>query len=103
METGFETDDLDKLAHAGMYGLWALIFVAALSRSVPALGVGWVCALGLVATVFAGAFDEVHQSFVPERSSDPLDLAADAAGGLLAVAAWWLLTRFSRLPPRNVE
>ncbi len=42
-------------------------------------------ALGL--TVGYAVLDEWHQSFVPGRSSDPLDVATDAAGAVAAVLA----------------
>jgi VanZ family protein len=41
-----------------------------------ALSVGW------------GALDELHQAFVPARSPDLLDLAADVVGALLGVACY---------------
>jgi VanZ family protein len=43
-----------------------------------------------------GAADEVHQSFVPSRTPDPLDAAADAAGGLCGAIAWLVLLRGRR-------
>jgi VanZ family protein len=37
--------------------------------------------------------DEVHQSWVPGRDADPIDVLVDAAG---IAAAWWLLARRDR-------
>jgi VanZ family protein len=45
-------------------------------------------AVTVLMTVSLGLLDEVHQGFVPGRSSDVLDLAADAAGALAAVFAY---------------
>jgi VanZ family protein len=54
----------------------------------------------VVAAAFAGAYgatDEWHQSFVPGRSADPLDFAADvigaAAGAALVAALSWRSAR----------
>ena len=77
----------DKLVHIVIYGVlgaltsWALTNPAHPARSVPRLVLGAV----LIATVY-GLSDEVHQWFVPGRSADPLDLAADFVGSLLGSA-----------------
>ena len=83
----------DKHIHALMYaGLCALI--------VRALAGGWRAPLtlggALLATVLAtlyGASDEWHQHFVPTRTMDAADLAADAIGAALAASALWIAAR----------
>ncbi len=68
----------DKAAHFLEYAILAfLLYRGAGSlrrRGVPA----WV--LVVAAGVLIGAVDEIHQRFIPGRSPDVLDLAADAAG-----------------------
>ncbi|HEX6040629.1 VanZ family protein [Longimicrobium sp.] len=68
----------DKVAHFSAYAILGALLAFATDRSrLPmALAVG----LG----VLYGASDEVHQVFVPGRSPDVLDWAADAAGVLTA-------------------
>ena len=70
---------LDKLAHAGYFGVFTFAIDRGLAvRSViPAVAT----ALGLAAA------DEVHQRQVPGRESDVLDWCADAFGAA-AVAVW---------------
>lgn len=89
-------EGLDKEAHALLYaGLSALV--------VRALAGGWkervtsgVAALaGLVATAY-GVSDEFHQSFVPHRQVEALDLVADAVGATLAAAACYVWSRTRR-------
>jgi VanZ family protein len=46
-----------------------------------------------------GATDEFHQRFVPGRTADLLDLAADTAGAAAAVAVVWLIARWRRRAP----
>ena len=79
---------LRKLAHITEFGLlWFLWWRALGYRSpVPAI----LIALGYAAS------DELHQSYVPDRTGSPVDWAIDAAGvGLagLAVALWSRLRR----------
>ncbi len=77
----------DKIVHFGLYG---------------PLGAGLVYALGgrpLLCGVMAGLYgvsDEWHQSFVPLRTPDAGDVAADLAGGLVGAfvfQAWWAFRR----------
>jgi len=78
-------DHFDKVIHASAYALLAFVLVGVLSvrrgyqRQFP-VWVGTLC-------VAYAALDEYTQSFVPGRTADVMDLAADAAGaaaGLLA-------------------
>ena len=83
--------DHDKLLHGAAYAV-----LGALLRG--ALGGGWLRpSLALVAAVVLGtaygASDEWHQSFVPNRSSDVGDLAADALGAAVGAAAAALILR----------
>jgi VanZ family protein len=89
----------DKEAHAFTYGVLALLLLMGQAgwqwRRVA--GVSLLAAFGIA--VLYGVSDEFHQSFVPGRTPDVADVAADAAGAGLALAAAWgwaiLLTRRS--------
>lgn len=93
----------DKGGHALLYSGLASLFVRALAG-------GWRQSFG-ARTGFAavaystiyGATDEVHQMFVPFRTADLADLAADALGAAAAVlvlhAAHTIRTRFGRSFP----
>ena len=86
----------DKSEHAAAYGVLSLLVVWALARgrwrSVTLRTI-------VIATLICAAYgysDEYHQLFVPNRSYDLKDLAADAAGAALvagAVWAWGILIR----------
>jgi len=56
-----------------------------------------VALLAVLASTVYGVTDEVHQRFVPGRTADLLDLAADAVGATIAavgaLAARWLRGR----------
>ena len=64
----------------------------------------WPHALGswLLATAY-GATDELHQRYVPFRSSDPFDLLADGVGAMLGVAGVQGLRRRRRAAPRGPQ
>jgi VanZ family protein len=64
------------VAHFGEYALLAALWLWALA---PKLRRRAFIAAAAIAFLFAVS-DEYHQSFVPGRDSDPLDVAADAAG-----------------------
>lgn len=86
--------DHDKLLHAAAYAVLGGLVRGALG-GVPLRP--WV-ALGLAVAVGTayGASDEWHQSFVPNRSSDPGDLAADAMGAAAGAAMAALILRRQR-------
>jgi len=79
----------DKVLHFCAYALLGFLLAHAVSSS--GLSPRWAVALGWL----YGASDEFHQSFVPGRSADPADWAADALGVLAGtfvytrIQAWW--------------
>ena len=80
----------DKVAHTIAFAIFGVLCLRALHRGLTPLR--WAPTVGAVTlTILYGALDELHQAFVPGRSSSVWDLAADAVGALLAivlVAAW---------------
>jgi VanZ family protein len=83
----------DKGVHALLYLVLGLLSGRALLRGKTARV--WhllVLVLGLLAF---GALDEVHQMWVPGRTADPTDWAADAAGSVIGIAASVAMTRGS--------
>jgi VanZ family protein len=82
------------IAHAGEYALLTALWAWALG---PALGRSTIPVAAAITFAYALS-DEYHQSFVPERDADALDLAVDAAG--IVIAAVGLRSR-SRLRPVN--
>ncbi|MCC6752309.1 MAG: VanZ family protein [Deltaproteobacteria bacterium] len=90
----------DKLAHFLAYGLLAFLTARAFRRSR-----GWralTCAAVASALMLAyGVLDEIHQSFVPYRNPDVLDVTADLAGALTACGLWIVLAGRERRLARS--
>lgn len=82
---GPEIPYFDKVAHFGAYALLGALLAFGADRSRVPL------AVALVLGVLYGASDEIHQMYVPGRSPDVLDWAADAAG---VATACFLYTRW---------
>jgi VanZ family protein len=75
-------------AHLFMFGVLAVLWARALGERSG----GWLIAL--ILTLLYALSDEFHQSFVPGRHADPLDLVCDALGAALALGLWcWLRPR----------
>jgi VanZ family protein len=72
----------DKVLHFGAYAL--LGFLIAHGAAASGLAPRWAVALGWA----YGGSDELHQAFVPGRSADPADWAADALGVLAGTFAY---------------
>ena len=83
------------LAHAGEFALLTALWAWTLVPSIGPRGIGAAAAISLAYAVS----DEVHQSFVPGRDADPLDVVADAAG--IALACWALSYGFRRADRRR--
>jgi VanZ family protein len=91
----------DKFAHGVGYGLLGAVLIRALAGS-RLKGVTWSRAgLAVLLATLYGVSDEFHQSFVPGRSPDRLDVLADCIGAALAVvviagaARAWGILKFS--------
>jgi VanZ family protein len=75
-------------AHLFMFGVLAVLWVRALGERSG----GWLIAL--ILTLLYALSDEFHQSFVPGRHADPLDVVCDALGAALGLGLWcWLRRR----------
>ena len=69
-------------AHFAEYALLATLWAWALG---PALGRRGLAAAAVIAFLYAVS-DEIHQSYVPGRHSDPLDVLVDGLGIVAATA-----------------
>jgi VanZ family protein len=74
----------DKLQHSAAYAVGGVLIARALGRG------GRAALLAAVLGSLYGASDEVHQLFVRNRSSDPVDWMADTLGVLAGVGLWHL-------------
>jgi VanZ family protein len=78
----FWDDLLKKGSHALEYAVLGTLVWFAVGRRWPLLA--WVLAVAYAIS------DEYHQSFVPGRHPDPVDVGFDALGAALAVfLLWW--------------
>jgi VanZ family protein len=85
---------VDKVVHFGMYAGLAVLILAAASFFRP-ISIGAATALLLVIAVYAAA-DEWTQGFVPTRTADVWDWAADVAGAAIGAAAFLVARPFMR-------
>lgn len=91
--------NIDKVLHCLLYAVLGLSAFVALN---PRWRQRHRLAAGLTVVVFCllyGISDEIHQSFVAGRYAGAGDVAADAAGGVVAVIVEWSRRRL-RVPRR---
>lgn len=86
---------LDKFFHFTAYFALGFSFCISLSfNRWPRWG-----PLSFLFTMLYAMSDEIHQTFVPNRSFEVSDFLADVFGGLVAVLVFrYLMRTFSRLP-----
>lgn len=78
----------DKVLHLVAYAGLGVLLVRALSRGwTRPVTTGLAMRAVLIGALY-GASDEFHQSFVPERNVEALDIVADAAGAAVAAGAF---------------
>jgi len=98
VDMGTDLPGMDKLLHLAAYALMAVLACRAFG-TLPRLNSAIALFLaGFTFTLLFGLSDEWHQSFVPYRTADVWDLAADGLGALLGAgfASWRLRPRGSR-------
>jgi len=84
----------DKPAHALAYVGLAGLIARALGGGLPPRITAVRFVIGFAISVIYAASDELHQWFVPGRSADLADVAADAIGAavaLIACGAWGII------------
>jgi VanZ family protein len=80
----------DKTGHFVAYAGLGVLCVRAVGGGLPCRVVFRVAWLALAIAAGYGAFDEVHQLFVPGRSGDVNDWFADVTGASIGIGACWL-------------
>ncbi|HXW05037.1 MAG TPA: VanZ family protein [Vicinamibacterales bacterium] len=79
-DPGLPSEISDKTAHFAAYALLSALFLRAFAGGALA-AVSWPRALAaILLSVLYGVTDELHQTLVPQRSPEVLDVAADALG-----------------------
>ncbi|MBI3260306.1 MAG: VanZ family protein [Ignavibacteriae bacterium] len=84
----------DKVIHTCaffVYGMFLQLFLARTLRL--RFGAKYILLFFLIGCLF-GASDEIHQYFVPGRSSEVMDWMADTSGLLLSLVVVFLISRF---------
>ncbi len=79
----------DVTAHAIAYAVLAVAVLRALTGADFSRITGGGVLLAVVLTVAYGLTDEIHQSFVPGRTPELRDLAADTVGAVAGAALGW--------------
>ena len=74
--------NIDKVAHFSVYGLLGTLLVR------TGFGKRWAPGVALALASAYGATDELHQSFVPGRSTEFADWVADTCGAAVAIGIY---------------
>ena len=83
----------DKTAHLLVYAVLGASLLRALAGGRSAAMTPARIAVAAALAALGGVSDEVHQSFVPERTPELMDLVADAAGGVSGAVLLTLAAR----------
>ena len=83
----------DKTAHVLIYATLGASLVRALAGGrITAMTLTRILVAAALGTLY-GVTDEIHQHFVPPRTPDILDVAADAVGAFMGAILMTLLAR----------
>ena len=92
----------DKIIHATIFFVFGLLMYRALESPAKKLGIfEWRrLSIAVVIVILYGFADEFHQGFVPGRTLDIKDAAADAVGGIISGAVVYLAALRKKLKGR---
>ncbi len=76
---------MDKLLHFVCYALLGALFLRAFNTTPIKHNLTFVLILSALLSSLYGISDEIHQSFVPFRTADPMDVVADILGSIAGV------------------
>ncbi|MBI9085381.1 MAG: VanZ family protein [Desulfobacterales bacterium] len=79
---------MDKVLHFTAYALLGILFFRAYQTTDLNHKPVRLAVASILSAALYGLSDEIHQSFVPWRNAEALDLAADTLGALVAVLVW---------------
>jgi VanZ family protein len=78
----------DKGIHFLEYAVLGWLCAAASSRTWPSASAWRTASFAMFVAVLWGLSDEIHQAFVPGRSSELGDVVADAIGAFAGTVGW---------------
>lgn len=81
----------DKWIHLVEYAVLGLLNSYAVVRTWPKWRVPLYFLISGLLTLVWGVLDEIHQAFVPGRSADINDVAADALGAILGAGLYMII------------
>jgi len=88
----------DKLQHIAAYLILAILWSRAIARRWTAIDDKKLFVIVVLFTGLYGISDEIHQSFVPGRLADSLDVIADIAGAMVGARLYIRYKRGGRAP-----
>jgi VanZ family protein len=94
-----------KGAHFSAYGFLSFLSYRSWRVTLPSL-TPWTfrwSGLALALTLLAASSDEFHQSFVPSRTSSPLDVVLDMTGALFVQILIASFTDFAKVRRKTVQ
>lgn len=94
MPITIDIPESDKIGHMGEYGIFSLLLYKALRSSFKNESAWKIAILSIIVTLLYGISDEFHQIFVPTRTADPYDVAADASGAIIMQGIIHIKKRF---------
>ncbi len=87
----FSYEHFDKIVHMILYFGLGILLHLTFSNSDNKTLKHYAPFFAILIGIFYGITDEVHQSFVPGRSANTLDLFANGIGLALAQAIFWII------------
>jgi VanZ family protein len=87
MDIGFK--GIDKFLHIGEYAMTGFLLFFSLKKS----GVKRAFIVAFILSTAYGISDEIHQSLVPNRSSDLFDIIADMLGSFIGAYSGMVLIK----------